>query len=247
MLQTILIVWLIIKAYPELIPRKADIKAALTKHKWRIFLVLAIPLMLHDGLWAMGVFGYQIIFGQMSTNALAIMSLLAPIESILFSGFFGLAVAASTMLGHELGANNFERARKQSWVFIVCSPFIALLVALIVYPISEPMAYFMNGLQTPLPNTAITLSIIAFGLVFKVINMVGIMGILRSGGDLKFGIYVDILALWLVRLPMAFFVGLVLKASLPIVVAAILAEELVKIGFVIFRIHQGKWLKNLVQ
>ena len=31
LLQTILIVWLIIKAYPELIPRKADIKAALTK------------------------------------------------------------------------------------------------------------------------------------------------------------------------------------------------------------------------
>lgn len=54
-----------------------------------------------------GILIYNVIVGQLNVSELAIISLLSPIESVLISAFLGFAVAASILLGHEIGAQRY--------------------------------------------------------------------------------------------------------------------------------------------
>ncbi len=69
-------------------------------------------MLIHDTAWAGGILIYNVIVGQIGVGELAIISLLSPVESILISAFLGFAVAASIILGNEIGAKNYQRVGK---------------------------------------------------------------------------------------------------------------------------------------
>ena len=84
------------------------------------------------------------------------------------------------------------------------------------------------------------------GMLLKVFNMVGIVGVLRSGGDVNYSIFIDIVAMWCIGLPLAWAAVSLLGWPLSWVVAVVLLEELCKVLLVQRRIRQRHWLKNLV-
>ncbi len=87
----------------------------------------------------------------------------------------------------------------------------------------------------------------ALGLFLKVYNMVGIGGVLRSGGgDIRYCIFIDLFAQWAVGIPIAVLTGIVLGWPLHWVMLAILSEELVKVLLTTHRIRGRHWLTNLV-
>ncbi len=47
------------------------------------------------------------------------------------------------------------------------------------------------------------LAIMCLGMLLKVFNMVGIIGVLRSGGDVNYSIFIDIVGMWCIGLPLA--------------------------------------------
>lgn len=47
------------------------------------------------------------------------------------------------------------------------------------------------------------LAILCLGMLLKVFNMVGIVGVLRSGGDVNYSIFIDIVGMWCIGLPLA--------------------------------------------
>ena len=70
---------------------------------------------------------------------------------------------------------------------------------------------------------------------------------LRSGGDVKFTLYVDLVVIWLFVLPMTAYAGLVLKWPVQWVFAVALgAEALIKAPIYTLRIASLVWLKSLV-
>jgi Na+-driven multidrug efflux pump len=81
----------------------------------------------------------------------------------------------------------------------------------------------------------------------KSVNLVIIVGILRSGGDTIFAAALDGLAVWGLGVPLAILTGLVLKWDLPFVYAAILFEEMAKLGFGLKRMKSKRWMNNLVE
>lgn len=243
--QLALILLLIAKKQPHLIPRRADIVAALERSGLLAFLKTAIPLALHNGIWATGFFVYQSIFGRMSTDALSIVSLLSPFDSMLMSAFVGLSAATSIMLGHELGANNLQRAKSQSRVFLLTAPLLALLAALVTTAFSGQVVWLLSGMQTQLAGAETVLIVMAFGLCLKVLNLVGIIGILRSGGDVKYSMFIDQFGLWCVGIPVAWWAAEVRHFPIHIVVALMFFEELAKAVLTVERVLRGVWVRNL--
>ena len=146
---------------------------------------------------------YGFLYAHLGTDSLAIMTTLGTLESILISLFFGLAVACSTLLGHRLGAEEYEVAWQHS-SSSCCSP-----------P-SEP-CWWDRGLAAADPPAAVgrqpagraddggrqVLAIMCLGMLLKVFNMVGIIGVLRSGGDVNYSIFIDIVGMWCIGLPLA--------------------------------------------
>ena len=220
---------------------------ALSGKEVRRFVLIALPLLLHDGLWAFGMLLYGFLYAHLGVDSLAIMTTLGALEGILISLFFGLAVACATLLGHRLGAEEYEVAWQQSQLLLVLAPLGALLVGLFVWFMQAPLLLWIGNLPAELlPQAGQVLGILCLGMLLKVFNMVGIVGVLRSGGDVKYSIVIDIVGMWCIGLPLAWLAVSWLGWPLSWVAAVVLLEELSKVLMVHRRVQRRRWLRNLV-
>ncbi|WP_087026423.1 MATE family efflux transporter [Thaumasiovibrio subtropicus] len=245
--QSAMLLWAAKRYHPQILPRRDELGEAWKPTARKKYMSVAMPMIIHDAGWAVGILVYNLIVGQLGVTELAIISLLSPIEGVLISAFIGFAVAAATLLGHELGAENYNRAFFQSWWLLALSVSLALLVALVVGLLSNQIEFALSLTNIPDLDMALKVTLVmALGLSLKVFNMVGIGGVLKSGGDIKYTIFIDLFAQWGVGIPLAFYTGLVLGWPLHMVMMVILVEEVVKIGLTVHRIYGKRWLKNLV-
>ncbi|QUJ69563.1 MATE family efflux transporter (plasmid) [Photobacterium sp. GJ3] len=248
LVQTLILFYLALRSHRALFPNRTHWMQAWQKSHLKRYLKIAMPMMIHDTGWAAGIVVYNILVGQLGVSELAMIALLAPVESVLMSAFLGAAVGASIILGHELGAENYQRAEQTAWGYVLISCGVALLIAIGCW-LAQPLLTQLMRLS-PLENSTLAVHVclvMAFGMVLKVFNMVGIGGVLKSGGDINYTIFIDLSAQWLIGIPLAYYTGLVLGWSLDWVMAAILLEEVVKIGLTSQRIQSKKWMNNLVR
>jgi Na+-driven multidrug efflux pump len=83
-------------------------------------------------------------------------------------------------------------------------------------------------------------------LWIRVFNLTNIVGILRGGGDTKFSMYMEMVAIWLIGVPLAFLGGFVWKLPVSGVFALVQAEELSKMVVGFYRMLSRRWIHNLV-
>ncbi|MGF1753610.1 MATE family efflux transporter, partial [Vibrio makurazakiensis] len=140
--QTIALLVIAKKHYAHLFPTLNNWRDAVLPVYRKRYLTVAIPMLLHDTAWAGGILIYNVIVGQMGVGELAIISLLAPVESILISAFMGFAVAASIILGNEIGAKNYQRVENTAWGYVFVSCALAALLALLCF-IAKPAIIYM--------------------------------------------------------------------------------------------------------
>ena len=83
-------------------------------------------------------------------------------------------------------------------------------------------------------------------LPFKTNNYIIIVGILRSGGDTRYALFLDFSGVWAIGVPMAVLGGLILKQPVYVVYAMVMSEEIYKTVLGLFRYRKRKWLRNIV-
>ncbi|EMB48983.1 MATE family efflux transporter [Vibrio mimicus] len=245
--QTALLFVLVKRRYTHLLPNQNHWQESVQRRHRQRYLTVAWPMLIHDSAWAAGLLVYNVIVGQLGVSELAIISLLAPIESVLISAFLGFAVAASIILGNEIGAQNYQRVENTAWWYVITSCSLALLLALLCMAAKPLLAWVIS--HSPLENHQLALNVclvMAFGMVFKVFNMVGIGGVLKSGGDIRYSIFIDLFGQWAVGIPLAYLTGIVWGWPLHGVLMIIWLEELVKMGLTAQRISSKRWINNLV-
>jgi len=84
-------------------------------------------------------------------------------------------------------------------------------------------------------------------LWLRVSNLLGIVGILRAGGDTRFGMALDIISLWGIGVPLSLISGLLLHLPVYWVYLIVNTEELVKFIVAINRVKSRRWINNLVR
>lgn len=87
--------------------------------------------------------------------------------------------------------------------------------------------------------------VLAFVLPFKAFNMHSIVGILRSGGDTKASLLIELTSVWLVGVPLALLGGFVLQLPIYYLYLLISLEEVYKVIISLIRIRSGKWINDL--
>ncbi len=230
-----------------LIPTKDDARKAFKKEDLLRFFHVSWPMILQDGSWAFGVIFYNLIYARMGVNELAIMSAVSAIESILMSLFIGFGVGCSIILGQELGAKRFDQAWKQGFTVMGIAPLVALLVGLMLVlfraDIVTLFGRFDSGTLTLAEQVMLVSGMV---LMIRVINFTGIIGLLRSGGDVRFTAVLNVVAAWCVGLPLTWLGAVVWNLPLYLVFLCSVSEEIVKMVMVVWRIRSRRWLRNLV-
>lgn len=210
-----------------------------------LFASTALPVIINEFMWGLGVTMYSLAYGRMGDDAVAAITISGTIQDLAVVLFAGLSAACAVILGNELGAGKLARAERYAQNFFVLQFLIVLISAV---PLFFGRWAFI-GMYNVSPAVARDISrcicvFIAF-MPFKMFNYVNVVGVLRSGGDTKMCLFLDTSGVWFIGVPLAFIGGLVLKLPIYWVYALVLTEEIYKMALGYPRYKKKVWLRNL--
>ncbi len=210
-----------------------------------LFFTTAAPVIANEFMWGLGTAIYSLAYGRMGDGAVAAITVASTITDLLIVFFQGTSNACAIILGNLMGANRLDAAEDYGRKFIWVQLFLSIVVAIIMVG----TRWWFIGLFNVTDTVAHDISkcILMFGLFMpmKMFNYVNVVGILRSGGDTKYCLFLDCSGIWILAIPLAFIGGLVLKLPIYIVFGMVMLEEVYKFFLGIHRYKQKKWLKNL--
>lgn len=234
--------------YFEKGPAAAKFKELLSFNKEfvKLYFSTVSPVILNEFMWGLGVTMYSLVYGRMGDGAVAAITITQTVEQIIMVIFQGISAATAVVLGNELGANKLEDAKIHAKYFVILQFIFTLIMGIICFFIRIPLIRLFN--VTDIVGADISKCLIVFILYipFKMFNFVNIVGILRSGGDTKAALMLDITGVWCVGIPLAYLGGILLEVPIYSVYAMVTLEEIYKFILGFRRYKQRVWLKNLV-
>lgn len=204
-------------------------------------------VMLNEGVWAVGTTCYAIIYARISTEATAAMNIGGTFFNILFIFAIGIGSAIAILIGNSLGANEFEQAKEYAKKGLMASFVCGVIVSIGVFFVRDGILSLYN-IQPHVYDYA--RSVTNWMMIILPLNCVEFtlfIGILRAGGDTKFCTAVDIGALWLVGLPLAFAGAFIFKLSLIFVYLLARTESLTRSIICYRRFKSNKWINNVTE
>lgn len=210
------------------------------------FFKIAIPVILNEGFWALGITMYSMAYARISTEAIATVQISSTVQNIFMVMNMGIANACSVMIGNKIGEGKQQRAIEYSKKFSFIAPIIGGLMGLLLI-LASPLILKAFSVRVETYNDAINvLRIIGLIMPIKAFNVVLIVGIFRAGGDTKFSLFLETGTIWLVGVPMAFLGALILKWPIYMVISLVMLEEVVKLFIGIWRFISKKWVRSVV-
>ncbi|HZX25926.1 MAG TPA: MATE family efflux transporter [Telluria sp.] len=207
-----------------------------------------VPLVLNELVFAGGMFSISVVYGHMGTAQLAATALLGPIEGLSIDIFIGFTHAAAILIGTALGARAFGRAKRYAVVLACVITGATFVFGLLMMAFRARILSVYDGVEPDVILLARDLFLIlAFTLWLRLYNVVACVSILRSGGEVRYTLFVDMVVTWVVVLPLTALCGIVLSWPLAWVFAIALGmEALLKAPAYTVRILQRTWLRSLV-
>ncbi len=195
---------------------------------------------------------FQFIIGSCSWMFLAI--LIAESGSTVTAGYgtairiciftilpaWGLANAAATLVGQNLGAGQPERAEKSVWRTALLALLFFSVVAVIFYFFGAHLMRFFTTDEDVVKAGTLCLHILAIGYIFFAYGMV-ITQAFNGAGDTRTPTIINLFIYWLLQIPLAWFMAKFLKMGpLGVYIAIGISESLLAVvAIIIFK--RGKW------
>ena len=205
----------------------------------------ALPVIINEFFWGVGTTLFSVAYGRMGDAAIASITISTALQDLLVVSFQGIAIATVIILGNEMGANNLKKAKLYGSYSSVLTFLVGVFASILIMIFRIPFVSLYKVSDNVIENVKLCLMVFAFFFPFKAIATVNIVGIPRSGGDTLACLFLDLSAVWLIGVPMAFIGGLYFKFPIYTVYAMVLSSEVYKAFVGYIRYKQGKWLKNL--
>ena len=210
---------------------------------------LAWPAALLQIAWNAGsIILYNILgrLGEASITALASITNGLRIEAIIYLPAFALNMAASVLVGQNLGAENAERAEKLGWKITFAGVVLVSVMALITFIWAESFSSIVTKNPAVLEETTRYLRINMLSEPFMALSVI-LAGGLQGAGDTKGTMWVIIVAMWVIRLPLAYFFSFILNYGAVGVWGAMVASMTFQGILMAWRFHKGRWKELKVE
>ena len=224
--------------------------AGIYKRPWTLsgelikkMLVISWPAALLQIAWNAGsIILYNVLsrLGDASITALAAITNGFRIEGVIFLPAFALNMAASVLIGQNLGAGNPRRAEKVGWKIGMTGVVLMSSIALVIFILAEQIAAAFTDNPAVLAETVRYLRFNMLSEPFMALSVV-LGGGLQGAGDTRGTMWVVGTAMWLVRLPLAYIFALVLGYGATGVWMAMVISMVIQGVLMAKRFHGGKW------
>lgn len=211
------------------------------------FSIVALPVVINEGIWAIGTNIYSMVFARQGNEAYAGYTIFSSIEQIAFIFFVGICHACSIMTGKTIGEGKENEAYKLAKKFVIMTPLIGVLTGTVLSVFREPLLSLLNiETQGAFDLASLLILLYCIWLPIKNIPYTLIVGTFRAGGDTKIGIVLDCVSLYLIGVPVVCYLGLIAKVDFVYLVAAMyICEDLPKAIMSLVRFKSKKWIRNL--
>lgn len=200
------------------------------------------------------IMGMQLRFGQLvlmrlmvpfGTLAVAGHSLIQRIEAVIDLPPYGVGSGASVLVGQNLGARQPERAERSGWLAVGLGQSFMIVCSLVILLWAENIIRIFNTEPALVEIASIFLRIAAAGYL-----VMGITVILRQcisgAGDTLPVLLAGLLAMWVVQIPLAFFLPRVTNLGVYGVRWGMVAGMVVGAVIYITYFRLGRWKRKKV-
>lgn len=214
---------------------------------FRDFLRYSIPVTLNEMMWGGGASMITAVIGHMGQSAVAANSVAQVTRQLATVVAFGIANATAIMIGKAIGEGNEDKAedfgRRFVWLTVIAG-VIGGVVVLCVSPIASAALTLTDQAREYLTFMMFVMSYFVIGQAF---NTTMVVGVFRAGGDTKFGLIEDTVAMWGVSILIGFLGAFVFGWSVQAVYVVLLSDEIIKIPLNCWRYKTKIWLRNVTR
>lgn len=184
----------------------------------------------------------MMIVAPLGTVPIATHSFAITAESFCYMAGYGIAAAATTMVGQSIGARRADLAVSFAWLVTGLGVSIMTAAGILMF-IFAPL---MMGLLSPVAEIrnlgAEVLRIEAFAEPLYGASIVA-AGALRGAGDTFFPSLINFISMWFVRIPLSLL--LASYYGFYGIWVAMCVELCIRGLLFLYRLKRGKWLKNI--
>ncbi|NLC54462.1 MAG: MATE family efflux transporter [Erysipelothrix sp.] len=189
-----------------------------------------------------GFFLFAIVIAKLGTQAFAAHQVTMNILSLSFAVGEGLSIAASTLVGQNLGKKRQDLAMLYSKVLqrigLVTSVILGSL--LVIFRI-QILSLFSQGNEVVLTLGEPIMFIVGITVAFQILGVITI-GTLRGGGDLKFTAFLMMISIGIVRPVTSYLFAITFSGGLLAAWISILLDQAIRSIASQKRFSSGKWL-----
>ncbi|MBT7687834.1 MAG: MATE family efflux transporter, partial [Flavobacteriales bacterium] len=153
---------------------------------------------------------------------------------------WGMANAAATLVGQNLGAKQPDRAETSVWRTAMYNGGFLLVVSIVFFVFAEPILSIFTDVAAVQEIGKSALQIICFGYVFFSYGMV-VGQAFNGAGDTRTPMWISLVVFWIIQIPLAWWLAmsLGLESDGVFISIAVCHSIYAVIAMVLFK--RGKW------
>lgn len=204
----------------------------------------ALPLTANEALWAFGMSFILAQYGFDNEAEFASVSIANTISSMFYVVMSGFAVAASILIGHELGKNKIEQAKKNAKKMLYLCVYVGFAVTILYVSVSFFVPYLYNVTDEIRIESRNVMIIQA--LYFPIYMVCATcFFIMRAGGDSLSVLLFDSLVMVLLAVPMSYLLARFTDFDVELKYTIVESVNIIKVFLGLYFIRKAKWAKNL--
>ena len=209
--------------------------------------VVALPVLLSETLWGLGITTQNSIFAHAGTDSFSAFSIMNTVSQLTWVFFIGMGSASSVILGKKIGAGEDEAARAYTNRFCWFFPLAGAIIGLFLFPISRILPFVFNVGPHIIGITQSMMLVLMCIYPSRAFNMLIIVGVCRSGGDTIFASLIDNGWMWVLAIPLACVATFVWNCPAWQIMLCFESEQILKTACGLWRVKSGKWLHNVTK
>lgn len=179
----------------------------------------------------MSIFGSESLAGYTISMRVIVFSILPA---------FGLANAAATLVGQNLGAGQADRAESSVWKAALYTVVFLGGISLVYYGFADSIIGFFDPSGAVKAVGVSALKIVCLGYVFFAYGMV-ISQAFNGAGDSFTPLIINLIVFWLVQIPLAYWLAVTLAWAGPGVFWSIAISHSLHAIACVYLFRKGRW------
>ncbi len=205
----------------------------------------SLPLLANEALWSMGQAVLLQSYSFRGIEVIAAMNIANTVAQIFNEVFLSLGNSTSIIVGQELGAEHYAKARIYAWRMAALSVTSCFIMGFLLYTVSPIIPQIYNTEPEIKKQAMEFIRVVSIAMPINAFANVAYFT-LRSGGKTLVTFLFDSCFTWVVSVPVSRVLVHYTLWPVTIVFLCVCLLELIKstIGFIL--VKKGVWVRNIV-